>query len=112
MKNLSLLDHMTQERKEANYVSMQSKKNEIGFCFKISVKNNQCFVHVLTGGFSEKSFTYLGRFFIGANTFLFTPDAKGTIEQKAFSYLFKHSKNESLLDQNYIISRKFKRIVY
>ena len=109
---MNLLDHMTQENQKANYVSMISKKNEIGFCFKISVKNNQCFVHVLTGGFSEKSFTYLGRFFVGGKSFLVTPDIKDTIEHKAFSYLFKHSKNESLLDQNYIISRKFTRIVY
>ena len=109
---MNLLEHIIQENKKANYVSMQSKKNEIGFCFKISVKQNQCFVHVLTGGISEKSFSYLGRFFIGGKSFLVTPDIKDTIEHKAFSYLFKHVENESLLNENYSITRKFTRIVY
>ena len=108
---MNLLDHMTQERKEANYITMISKKNKNGFCFKISIKQSQCFVHVLTGGFSEKSFSYLGRFFIGGKSFLFTPDVKDTIEQKAFSYLFKNI-SSNCLEENYIINRKFTRIVY
>lgn len=109
---MNLLEHIIQENQKANYVTMISKKNQIGFCFKISRKENQCFVHVLTGGFSEKSFAYLGRFFIGANTFLYGPNDKDTIEQKAFSYLFKHVKNESVLNQNYIITKRFTKVVY
>jgi len=108
---MNLLEHIIQENIKANYVTMISKKNQIGFCFKISRKENQCFVHVLTGGFSEKSFAYLGRFFIGGKSFLFTPDVKDTIEQKAFSYLFKNI-SSNCLEENYIINRKFTRIVY
>ena len=110
---MNLLEHITQEKEnnKANYVTMISKKNEIGFCFKVSVKNNCCFVHVLTGGISEKNFTYLGRFFTQGKTFLIAPEVEGQIEQKAFSYLYKNALSEKL-QENYTILRKYKSIVY
>lgn len=109
---MNLLEHITSKNKNENFVTMISKKNEIGFCFKINKKNNCFFVHVLTGGISEKSFIYLGRFFAGGKVFLVTPDIKDTIEHKAFAYLFKHVENESVLNQNYTIKRNFTKIVY